>query len=226
MVSVTFYVYFRKASHIKTLALVTVAIILLGVSVYRTQQRITTASPKALFIDPLNDIPTEMNFTKQARTLFESHGYKVHTLVGDEVTVESLKQISGYDIVVFRVHSGIFEDDVWFFTCEEFDGSKYVLEQLSGEVHIATCPSDPRLLFSVGSRFVEHYLVGLDGSLVVLMGCDGLTHTGLAEAFIGSGATGVVGWDGPVTLDASDEAVLGFLESYLGGENFSGGGFW
>jgi hypothetical protein len=158
-----------------------------------------------------------MNFTKEASDLLLSHGYNVDTIIGDKVTVEALMQISGYDLIVLRAHSGVFDEGIWFFTCEEFDGSKYVLEQLAGEAHIATCPSDPRLLFAVGSRFVTHYLRELDGSLVVLMGCDGLTETDLAEAFVGGGAVGVVGWDGPVTLDASDEVVLGFLGLYLGG---------
>ena len=203
--------------HLKPLILVTVALLLLGLSVWRTQQRLTATSPRAVIIDPLHDITTDLNFTREAIDLLLTHGYRVDTVIGDDVTVEALKQISGYDLVVLRVHSGVFDEGVWFFTCEEFDGSKYVLEQLSGEVHIATCPSDPRLLFAVGSRFVAHYWGELDGSLVVLMGCDGLSESDLGEAFVGGGAFGVVGWDGPVTLDASDVAVLDFLELYLSG---------
>ncbi|MCW4013951.1 MAG: hypothetical protein NWF07_13335 [Candidatus Bathyarchaeota archaeon] len=207
----------RWKRHLKPLILVTLAVFLLGLSVWRTQQRLNATQPRAIIIDPLHNIPTELNFTEKASELLLSNGYKVNTIIGDEVTVEALKQVSDHELVVLRVHSGIFDEGVWFFTCEEFDGSKYVLEQLSGEVHIATCPSDPRLLFAVGSRFVAHYLRELDGSLVVLMGCDGLSESDLAGAFVESGAVGVVGWDGPVTLDASDEAVLGFLELYLGG---------
>ena len=207
----------RWKRHIKPLILVTVAVLLLGLSVWRTQQRLNAAQPRAIIIDPLHNVTTDLNFTEEANELLLSNDYKVDTLIGDDVTVEALKQISGYELVVLRVHSGVFDEGVWFFTCEEFDGSKYVLEQLSGEVHIATCPSDPRLLFVVGSRFVAHYMGELDGSLIVLMGCDGLSECDLGEAFVGGGAVGVVGWDGPVTLDASDVAVLCFLELYLGG---------
>jgi len=203
--------------HLKPLILVTVALLLLGLSVWRTQQRLTATSPRAVIIDPLHNITTDLNFTGKACDLLVFNGYRVDTVISDDVTVEALKQISGYDLVVLRVHSGVFDEGVWFFTCEEFDGSKYVLEQLSGEVHIATCPSDPQLLFAVGSRFVAHYLGELDGSLVVLMGCDDLSESDLGEAFVNGGAVGVVGWDGPVTLDASDVAVLGFLELYLNG---------
>jgi len=217
VVLVTITVSNRWRRHLKPLVLVTVAVLLLGLSVWRTQQNLKKASQRAVIIDPLHNVTTDLNFTGEACELLLSNGYKVDTLIGDDVTVEALKQISGYDLVILRVHSGVFDEGIWFFTCEEFDGSKYVLEQLSGEVHIATCPSDPRLLFAVGSRFVAHYLGELDGSLIVLMGCDGLSENDLSEAFVEGGAVGVVGWDGPVTLDASDMAVLGFLELYLSG---------
>ena len=213
----------KATSRLKPLVLVAIAIILLGFSVWRTQQRIEQTHPRACIIDALSELPTDTDFTEEATQLLQSNGYKVTTIEGEEVTVEALAGLQGYDVVVFRVHSGVFEDDIWFFTGEPFDGSKYVLEQLSGEVHIATCPSSDGLLFAVGSRFVEHYLVGLDGSLVVLMGCDGLTGTDLGESFIDVGAVGVVGWDGPVTIDASDRVVLGFLGGYLGGGAFVGG---
>ncbi len=210
----------KTTSRLKPLALIAVAIILLGLSVWRTQQHINKAQPRACIVDALSEMPTELNFTDEAIELFESNGYRVDTIRGEDVTVEALMGLQGYDVVVFRVHSGVFDEGVWFFTGEEFEGSKYVLEQLSGEVHIASCPSSEELLFAVGSRFVAHYLSGLDGSLVVLMGCDGLTYTGLADAFVDVGAVGVVGWDGAVTLDASDTVVLGFLGDYLDGVEF------
>jgi len=203
--------------HIKQLALIAVIVMLLGASVWRKQQQITAQNPKACLIDALDSVQTRHNFTEKAAKLLKAHGYRTKIYTGDQVTVDLLKQLEGYDIIILRTHSGVFDGGVWLFTGEEFDSSKHVLDQLAGEVHLSKCPGDPRLLFAVGSRFFEHYIEDVDGGLVVLMGCDGLKEHDLASTFVGLGAVGVLGWDGGVSLDDSDYAVLCFLEAYLEG---------
>jgi hypothetical protein len=208
----------KKNRHIKTLAIIVISITLLGISVWNTQRKISSSTSKACIINPLSEATYSLNFTQEATSLLHDKGYKVDIYTDEEVTVQQLKNIKKYDLILLRVHSGVFEDTVWFFTGEEYDGSKYVLEQLAGEVHVARCPSDPELLFAVGSKYVRHYLSeSLDGCLVILMGCDGLTGDDLASSFIDCGASGFIAWDGPVSLHHSDEAVLGFLELYLEG---------
>jgi len=70
----------------------------------------------------------------------------------------------------------------------------------------------------VGSSFVERYMGdGLTGGLVILMGCDAMGADDLASAFCSAGASVVVGWDGPVNLSDTDEAVLSLVEALLGG---------
>jgi len=136
---------------------------------------------------------------------------------GPEVTVDRLRSLAGYRVVVMRLHSGVFEGGVWLFTGEEYDNTRYVLEQLSGEVHLSRNPNDPRLMFAVGSRFLRHHLGGLGGCLVVLMGCDGLAAEDLAEALRASGAAAVVGWGGPVRLGETDGVALALFRHVLDG---------
>jgi hypothetical protein len=117
-----------------------------------------------------------------------------------------------------RVHSGVFEDSVWFFTGERYDSTRHVLEQLANEVHIARATRGSDLFFAVGSSFVRRFMKEkLKGALVILMGCDGLASSELAEAFLDAGAAAYVSWDGPISLTHTDRATLALLEGVTGG---------
>jgi hypothetical protein len=166
----------------------------------------------------LDPLPGEV-FTSQCVELFESAGFEVDVLKGEEVSVAGIKRISGgYRIVIFRVHSTIYHGKVWFFTGERYRQGRYVLEQLSEEVHPARPSQGSDYLFAVGCDFVLHYLEDrFDGSLVVVMGCDGLSYHDLARAFEEVGASAYVSWDGPVSLGHTDEATLAMFRGLVDG---------
>jgi len=187
-------------------------------SVLVRQPRLDGGTEKALIYDPLYETQTEANFTDVLEELLARQGFRVEVYRGEEATVERLQKLSGgYSLMVFRVHSGVFEDEVWLFTGEEFDASKHVGMQLVNEVHLARSPNDPRMFFAVGPRFVGGRLGGVSSGLVVLMGCDGLGDEGLAMAFLDAGADAVVGWDGAVSLSCSDEALIALIREMLTG---------
>ena len=169
-------------------------------------------------IDPLSP-DSEGDFTSSCVELFRSAGYDVEVIGGSEVSVDRLKSIpSGCSAIVMRVHSGVFEDSVWFFTGERYDSTRHVMEQLANEVHIARATRGSDLFFAVGSSFVRRFMKEeLEGALVVLMGCDGLASSELAEAFLDAGAAAYVSWDGPVSLTHTDRATLALLEGVTGG---------
>jgi len=158
-------------------------------------------------------------FTSSAVELFESAGYEVDVLRGESVSVESIKGISGgYTVVVLRVHSSIYRERVWFFTGERYRQGRYVLEQLLDEVHPARPTTESEFLFAVGADFVLRFLEdGFDGALIVVMGCDGLSSQDLAMAFTENGAVAYVSWDGPVSLEHTDEATLALLRGLVVG---------
>jgi len=199
------------------------AMLLLAVSaasVLVRQPRLDGGTGKALIYDPLYGTQTEANFTDSLEETLTGRGFSVEVYRGEEATVNRLQTLNGdYNLMVFRVHSGVFEDEVWLFTGEEFDGSKHVGMQLVNEVHMARSPNDPRLFFAVGPRFVKNRMGGFSPGLVVLMGCDGLGDERLANVFIDAEADAVVGWEGAVSLSCSDEAVLSFIRGMLDGES-------
>lgn len=200
---------------------VVIVILLLAVSaasVLVRQPRLDDGAKKALIYDSLYDTQIPVNFTDTLEALLTGGGFRVEVYRGEEATVKQLQALKGgYGLMVFRVHSGVFEDEVWLFTGEEFDASRYVSMQLVNEVHVARSPNDPRMFFAVGPRFVESHLGGVSSGLVVLMGCDGLKDDGLAKAFHDAGADAVVGWDGAVSLSCSDEAVIALIREMLTG---------
>jgi len=52
-----------------------------------------------------------------------------------------------------------------------------------------------------------------NGTLVVAMGCDGACDSWMAKEFINQGATGYVGWNGPVLLSHSDKAIQYLIQA-------------
>jgi hypothetical protein len=48
-----------------------------------------------------------------------------------------------------------------------------------------------------------------------MMGCDGLTNTKMAEAFIERGAMAYIGWTGPVSADHTDTATQQLMKHLI-----------
>jgi hypothetical protein len=198
--------YAARVSLFMLVALTTVSY--LDIALRRSDTRIK----RAAIIDPL--YTSDPGYHDEMASLLEGRGYKVDSFKGEEVTVEWLRKMGSYRVVVLRVHSTCNDGMVWFFTGERYSLDKYVLEQLADEVHKAKPSLEAEYVFAVGSDFVRHFMNDrFSGALVVLMGCDGLTGTDLAEAFMEEGASAYVSWDGPVSLKHTDEAFLCLLEA-------------
>lgn len=172
--------------------------------------------PTAVIVDPISTTLGDKNFTQNCTNLLEAAGYTVKTYEAEEATVESIRSIRGCTLLILRVHSSVFNDGVWFFTGEPYSTTRYVPEQLSNDLHVGRTPLMEGLTFAVGASFINRNLRnGLQGALVVLMGCDGLRRLDLAEAFIDAGAAAYVGWDGPITIQQTDEATISLLRGLV-----------
>lgn len=165
----------------------------------------------AVIFGPLSE--GGVSFSTECSELFKSVGYDVEVCSVGDVTVDRLKTVpSGVDVLILRVHSSVYHGRVWFFTGERYRQEVHILEQLLDEVHPARPSVGSDYLFAVGADFVLHYLSeNFEGTLVVLMGCDGLSSPDLATAFIDAGASAYVSWDGPVSLEHTDRTTLALL---------------
>ena len=170
---------------------------------------------KVVYIDPL--FAESPGFYEDIHALFSGEGYMFEPSLGENVTVERLKRVpKGYHLIILRVHSTVNDEMVWFFTGEEYGQDKYVLEQLADEVHPARPSLGSGHLFAVGADFVNHFMKDrFRDSVILVMGCDGVRSTDLAQAFIDNGAKLYISWDGPVTLEHTDLAFSCLLRAMI-----------
>lgn len=199
--------------------LVASTILLLGASVWDAQKTQDRATQGVIVYDQLIDVPSDVDFEAEMRAIFED-GINVEYVSGEAVDVGTLRRGPGSStLAVFRVHSGVFDNETWLFTGEGYSESGHVMDQLNGLVHIARCSSTSELVFAVGPEFIREYWGDMDGAVVLLMGCESMDDTGLTDEMVRLGASAVMGWRGPVSIDESDEATLMLLEALVLGSS-------
>lgn len=184
--------------------------------------------PRAIIVDQLSLSQPNPQFAEEATALLERAGYEVVYVPGEQVTVELYRRLPtyGYDIVLLRTHAGRRIDDgkltdyAHLFTGEPYSTSRYVDEQRDGYLRVvaydeAAIEAD-ETFFGIPESFVsEHMLGDFDGATAVLMGCDVLRASALADAFVERGAGAVVGWDDQVSASHTDAATLAMLRGVI-----------
>ncbi len=92
------------------------------------------AGIKVLVIDPISKNPEVIPSIVK---VLDDSGYSVTHVIGSDVTVDRMKRLEGVDVLIMRVHSSIRDDTVWVFTGEKYDNNRYLVEQMTDEVHRA-----------------------------------------------------------------------------------------
>lgn len=181
---------------------------------------------KAAIIDHLSISQPNEDFWQTSKAVLEEGGFKVDYYPGEDVTVDFYRGLPSqdYHLIVFRVHSTAtpasaeFEsEDVLFFTSEEYSTAKHVSEQLSMQVARVRFTYDlSHAYFGINQRFVKDSMKGrFNDTVIVMMGCEGLKYTGMAEAFIERGASVYVSWNGPVGMEHTDRATTYLLQQLI-----------
>lgn len=182
----------------------------------------TPQTLKAAIVDQLSIKYTNQTFIQTSTTILESAGFAVDYYEGDEVTVEFYRNLPtyDYDVIILRVHSVTHDPEIanytGLFTSEPWNEIKYNYEkatdQILGAAFIPYQEGDP-VYFAISSRFVGLSMKGrLNNTTIVMMGCDSLTHTDLAEAFIEKGAKICIGWNDLVSITHTDHATTQLLK--------------
>jgi len=188
------------------------------VSVYLKQSELESYGKTALIVNQLYNENSEFDFVQKCNEILSESNYRTTVINGDNVTVNLLENIKlQRDIIIFRTHSAIFDNYTWFFTGEEYSNTKYVMEQLAGEINIGKCPSYDYYVFSFSSKFIEHYWEFKDESTIILMGCDSLPQLESADSFHKQGGYTVIGWNGPITITETDEVTLEIIRAITNG---------
>ncbi len=144
-------------------------------------------------------------------------GYDADYFGGENVTVNFFKELPsrGYSLIILRVHSTAIEGapEVGLFTSEIYDTTKH--SNTPGLLNGVIFGSDTKY-FGIGPEFVEKEMNGrFEGTTFILMGCDGLKHSRLGEAFVKKGARAFISWTGTVDVIHTDIATTHLLHALI-----------
>jgi hypothetical protein len=187
----------------------------------------------AAIVDALTELNPNPMFEEEATAYLTAAGMYVDVYNSPTVSVDFMKSFpAGYDLIVFRVHSGTSTHGVFYFTSELYDESKHQPEQFGDEVRPAKDYEGHPQVFAFGAKFVDTYLQNrFQNAMIIGMGCFGAgtsygseeevtvenvevkSGPNLADAFHRQGASVVIGWDKLVSLSFSDEASLRLIKA-------------
>ena len=195
-----------------------------------TGQTVTSISElRATIVDHLSLTYPNQTFIQTATNILRQAGYTVDYHPGEEVTVDFYRTLptQGHSIMILRVHSALVsaeEPPVTLFTSESYSGTKYVYEQMRDRVGWVTyrfengTPKEPTY-FGISPLFVKQSMNGMfQDTIIILMGCNGLTYADMAQAFIQKGARAYISWSDAVIASHTDQATIQLLK-HLVAEN-------
>jgi hypothetical protein len=176
---------------------------------------------KTAIVDLLSLTEPNQTFTQTAAALLTKANYTVDYYGGEKVTVNFYRNLptGGYKLIILRVHSALGnhgQPPLVLFTSEPVDSSRYINEQLTDQlkaVVFSPYKTGDKMYFGIPPNFVRLSMKGnFSNSLIIAMGCNGLTYTDIAEAFMEKGAKAYVSWNGSVSASYTDEATTQFLQ--------------
>jgi hypothetical protein len=176
---------------------------------------------KAAIVDHLSLTAPNEAFVQTVATILTKANYTVDYFSGEKVTVNFYRNlpVSGYKLIILRVHSALDASNkppLALFTSEPLDSRKHVNEQLNDEVEGVTFlpyRQGDKVYFGIPPKFIRLSMKGtFQNSLIIAMGCDGLTYTDMAEAFIEKGAKAYISWNGSVSASHTDQATTQLLQ--------------
>jgi len=221
----------RKKRNRKKVAygVVAVASILIFLIYFSLNQSNPTSQPKAAIVDHLSRREPNQTFVQDSRTLLQEAGFTVDYHGWTRLTdVYNYKNIlkQNYQLFVLRVHSAITmirdQEVIGIFTWERYDPEnipeKYYQDVMDDRLVEAYFSEEERAkgetYFGITHRFIEEY-GEFQNTVIIMMGCNGLTYTSMAEAFVKKGAKAYISWDKRVGVSHTDQATMHLLQSLI-----------
>lgn len=167
--------------------------------------------PKAAILDGLYSESPNITFSQTLTNYLSAAGYTVDIFRGENVTIDLLRNIAGYKVVILRLHSTIDPDfrNLYVFSGEPYNTSGYDSpvrqgRTTEGKEYFATT------IFSLGSFARAD---ALKDSTVILMGCNGTGDPHSIDRLFKKGVKVYFGWTGYVELSHTDEATLSLVKA-------------
>lgn len=178
---------------------------------------------EAMIVDQLSLTMPNQTFVQTTASILTEAGYAVDYYSGEKVNVEFYRNlaIGESDLIILRAHSALSESaetgeqlgSVDLFSSEPYSTTKYVSQQLTAQVSNCMFRAGGPTYFGINPPFFQKSMVGtFKNTVIILMGCNGLTYTTLAQALVQKGARVVIGWNGSVDADHTDRATAQLVQ--------------
>jgi hypothetical protein len=183
---------------------------------------------RAAIVDQLNQNNPNPDFVQNATTTLQSAGFtQVDHITNADVNCFKNLAKGNYGIIIFRTHSGVYQNDVNFFTTEQLDSGHWQSEQWRDEVTQVRVSDDSPWYFGISPKFIQNLPSneGFENTVIITMGCGGLEAgpppcTSMAEAFVYKGAKAYFGWSKDVSSFHTDDGIQQFLQYLVKGNTF------
>lgn len=178
-------------------------------------QQTTIEVPKAAILDALYTGSEDLAYEQSLMNCLSIGGYRVDVFRGENVTIDLLRNIGGYKVLILRLHSAIGSGGgfLYLFSGETYTESKYVQDRLSGAVREGIT-FDNVSYFAINAVFLGgSNPTGLKGSTIILMGCNGTGDSYSIQRFLDRGVKAYIAWSGYVELSYSDETTLALVKA-------------
>jgi len=170
--------------------------------------------PRAAILDGLWRTRPNSTFTRKLLDYLGDAGFQVDLYQGENVTINLLRNIGGYKLLVLRLHTAIYMGWLYLFSGEPYTKYRYVAEQLSGSVEQGYIIYEDASYFALNATFLGiNNAGGMKGSVIILMGCNGTDDSYSIQRFFERGTEAYIAWNGYVDLPYSDGVTLRLIKA-------------
>lgn len=177
---------------------------------------------KAVLVDGIAFTDPNPKFTRSVKEILSKANITLDIYDGEEVTINLLRKIGGYGLIILRLHSAIDERSrlLYIFSAEKFDSEEYELRYGENSLEYKLRAVRKGITFRNESYFALRADLlgdlsdkGLNGSIVILMGCNGTNSQQIISNLFRRGVKAVIAWDGYVDLNHTDEITVELLKA-------------
>jgi len=189
-------------------------------------------SKKALVLSPFHSQLSSSDMASSVADVIKSSScpkFDVTYLENSAVTVNSMKNLSQYGLVVINTHGGTFDTDnkIDVATREPVNAATAMTHELDVKqqriISVSVCKLDLPLLGCVFSEtiwaitpaFVRNYAGKYPDSLVVMGACDSAFNNMMADAFTQNGAKAYLGYSATVLSTFVKSSATDFFKKFL-----------
>ena len=209
---------FIKVAAAATAATTLLVVILLLLFIRQQAQNqisIENAPKRAAIIDGIGLTKPNPEFIEEAKNALSRAGLSVEVYVGEKVTINLLRSIGGYEMLILRTHSAVSQTDgyLYIFSAERYNRNQYVIEQMEGIVREARTfieGESPYFALRADQLGGEN---GLKGTTIIIMGCNGTNSYKTIKTLLIRGAKAIIAWNGYVDLTYTDKITLNLIKA-------------